>query len=268
MQKSTQRYYTTSEYLEIAQKAGTLINLMEWEPASAWINIFGSMLFPDDQNKRFSWIFRVFLCAKAASYQRLLSNGSLTPSESCSKIGQDFSFFAEYMEGPENLTSLLFGAQYNDIESEGKNRIENGMIVGGILLRALNSDSSLQEIAEHYHKEAVTISVSAKSILRNLWPQYLPMAHYWAAMVTFANHDGLNLREDITDPNDILYCQQFRDKNIPDGVIGLAKLAESYLFQGINKIPKRTGPRRPLLDISKMFFVLHPFSTFSALYAK
>ena len=258
---------TEKEYVEAIQKAAIRINLQDWETASAWINIFGSMLFPDDKNKRLSWIFRVFLCTRAASYQGQQADGLITLSESCQKIGQDVASLSEYTDGPEELTSLLFEAQHNDIKLEGKNRIVNGMIVGKVFLRALHSNKSLQEVTDEYHKNS-TETVSQLSILRNLWPQFLPMAHYWGAMATFDAHGGLNLRDDISNPDDIFCCQKFRDKNVIDGVAGLVRIAESYLFQGINDIPKRTGPKRPLLDISKMFFVLHPFVTFSALHTK
>ena len=109
------------------------------------------------------------------------------------------------------------------------------------------------------------MSISEGSIRKNLWPQYLPIVHYWAAMVTFARHDGLHLNEDVNCPDALFDCPKFRTMGKPDGLKGFIRIAESYLFQGIQSIPQRTGPKTPMLDIKKMFFTLHPFIDFSTL---
>ena len=257
-------YLTETEYKTTMLQAGHHLNLLDWEPAAAWINIYGTMLFPDDQKKRLSWISRIFLCTRAKMHQNLLDTKQIDMQTACQQSGQDFAELAVNMGGPEKFTQLLFEERSEDIAIEGSGRLENGLIVGEIFLELLNSGKSLSKAINDYHKQA-KVPISEGSIRKNLWPQYLPMVHYWGAMVTFARHDGLHLHEDVDCPDAQFDCPKFRAMGKPDGIKGFIRIAESYLFQSIRNIPRRTGPKTPLLDIKKMFFVLHPFTVFSTL---
>ncbi|SHN71569.1 hypothetical protein [Desulfovibrio litoralis] len=251
---------TLKEYSGIALQAKHHINLIGMDPAAAFINILGTMLFPDIKQKRMAWIIRMFLYTRGQKHEEEFDTSNEKGLLDASKeIGNDFAELAFMFGGPAEINKILFSTQHNNIEIEGQNRISNGVIIGKVFLEMLDNKLSLQE-ATNIIFENDKPNLTKSTIAKVLWPQFMPIVHYWAALNIFYQHNGLSF-DDVTikDPDEMLSCLRLKLLGKKDGVEGLIRLAESYQFRGIATVPRRKGHKHPILDITKMFFIIHPF---------
>ena len=219
------------------------------------------MLFPDNKKKRDAWTTRNFILSKAKTYSESTISDKKTESIGCKKLGEDFAQIASDLGGPEIFTNLLLESSRDDINQEGTKRYPNGIIVGNILLDRLTTGKKLTDAIFDYCKKN-NPGIEQETIRKHIWYQFLPMAHYWAAIVTFNKLEGFHIGNNIDNPDSMFYCQKLREINKPDGIKGLIFLAESYFFQSTGKIPLYSGQTKKLIQNKKMFFVLHPFINF------
>lgn len=258
---------TFSEYSQIAEKAKIKLFFLDWRESDdvvVWINIYGTMLFSHDEEKRKMWISRSLLHVRFGETGR--------GDEQCQdEIGNDLKLLSDYVGGTDKLFGFLCTKQINSIFSDERQRYKHGILAGLIFLEALRDNVSISKAIDQIYlsmpdefEEAFGKS-SHKHILDNIWPQYLPSVHLWASLISYLGHGAEHI--DNTDRIDLFCCPKLREKRGIDGIQGFVLLAEDYLFEGLKSVPKRTGARKTLLDISKMVFIVHFHRKFSTLVA-
>lgn len=262
-------FLTFSEYSSAAEKAKIKLSFLDWrdsDDAVVWVNIYGTMLFAHDEEKRKIWISRSLL------YMRFGATDQ-QDVQFQDDIGGDFRLLSDFLGGSGKLFECLCTKQMNSIFSEEKQRYSNGILVGLIFIEALHNKVSISKAADRVYfggvaeYEEVFGKYNQKHILDNIWPQYLPSVHLWASLISYLEHGATHVENAERGRLDLFCCPKLREKRGYDGVKGLVLLAEEYLFEGLKARPKRTGSRKTLLDITKMVFIFHYHRKFSSLVA-
>ncbi|MFZ5813272.1 MAG: hypothetical protein ACOY4F_14640 [Thermodesulfobacteriota bacterium] len=256
---------TFSEYSQLAEKAKIKLFFLDWRESDdvvVWINIYGTMLFSHDEEKRKMWISRSLLHVRFGAAGR--------DEEQCQDdIGNDLRLLSDYVGGTDKLFGFLCTKQINSIFSDERQRYKHGILAGLIFLEALRDNVSISKAIDQIYFgmpaefEEAFGKYSQKHILDNIWPQYLPSVHLWASLISYLWHGAEHV--DNAERIDLFCCPKLREKRGSDGIKGFILLAEDYLFDGLRSMPKRTGARKTLLDISKMVFIFHFHRKFSKL---
>ena len=262
-------FLTLSEYSRTAEKAKIKLYFLDWRDSDdsvVWINVYGTMLFSHDEEKRKMWISRSLLYARfGATGQELRQYKD--------DIGDDFKLLSDYVGGSDKLFGSLCTKQMNGIFSDAKQRHKYGILAGLIFIEALHSKVSISEATDRVYFRGVAEYEEAfgkynqKHILDSIWPQYLPSVHLWASLISYLEYGATHIENAEQSRLGLFYCPKLREKRGHDGVKGLILLAEEYLFEGLKTRPKRTGSRKTLLDISKIVFIFHCHRKLSPLVA-
>ena len=228
---------------------------------SMWMNVFSCMLFPDKKSKRLSWLIHKGLRNVAIELQAQMSTNVLGADQiACDKFGKEVAALAALAGGP-----LKFCENWGDPKAQLpdlRKRIDNGCMVGRILLIAIENRIRLKKAVNHYLSlEGEVKDKGEDHIKKNILPAFAPVAHFWAAYVYLLFHNCIDTKE--TDVDAMLACDIRRSQGKVDGLAGFFKISDAYLFDAINLIPQGYGPRISLLDIEKMVVAIHPFHDFS-----
>jgi len=254
--------YDVYDYFELIKlHKGKLLYFDKWDEDAIWINIAGTMLFSHDEDKRHSWVARCFLSSRSRRHQKKIDLDALSYNRACKSLGDDFSVLAMYMGGPERFINILFSKQLNTIESEANERFENGLMCASIFRYALSNLCSLGKAFEWYNDSHSSVRPyrirSGSHVFNKIYPQYLPSIHFWSAYATFYDY-GVEEKLSYEDGGALFCCKERKDQGLDDGLAGFIKLSIAYLMRGINSVPRRRGPKSPLLDPAKLFYILAP----------
>lgn len=262
-------FLTLSEYSSVAEEAKIKLFFLDWQDSDdfvVWINVYGTMLFSHDEEKRKMWISRSLLYVRFGA-------AAQEDERYQDEIGDDFKLLSDYVGGVGKLVGCLCTKQMNSIVSDEKNRYKHGILAGLIFIEALHNNISISKAADRVYfggvveYEEVFGKYNQKHILDNIWPQYLPSVHLWASLISYLEHGASHIEDVEKGRLELFSCPVLREKRGQDGVKGLVLLAEEYLFEGLKSRPKRTGSRKTLLDITKMVFVFHHHRKWSSLVA-
>lgn len=262
-------YITGKDYLALGEQAALNLCFLDWrdgDELSIFTTINGTMLFPTEEEKRKLWIARSLLFARMNGIPcehdgKIYGGEEYTDSTAC----EDFKLLAEYFGGFAKFSNVLATKQLNSIFSEAEKREKNGLLSGRIFMIALEKKCSISDAIEFIIEHEEKIAYNNKNyrnihtkeyIEKNIWPKYLPAVHLWASLLICFRYRDLCPIEDINIYT-MFKSSSLRQLGLRDGLIGFLDIAEGKLFEGLNTFPKRTGPRTPLLNISKMVFITH-----------
>ena len=168
------------------------------------------------------------------------------------------SHFGGWSQYSQNLVSVHFASQGKGSLPE---RSWQGNVAGTLFLRAFHNAESLNDAAKalakdlHNSAHAETLvglpKPTPENIMKNYWPRFQHMAHFWAAMRYFTLPEPTDsiIRLDQAVPI------QAVDGQLRPGWRGIVDLAHEFLASSADV--KRYKTHKPLLDQKTAFRVVY-----------
>jgi hypothetical protein len=215
--------------------------------------ITSSMLWPEAKEERQRTMYMT-LCMRKV-HDLLLEMDKEQGNVIFSRLVE--RYFGGWSHYSQNLVSV-------QLHSQGKGSLPErswqGSVAGMLFMHALRANISLNEAAKDIAKEMLNpdraedldglLKPSADNIMKNYWPRFQHIAHFWAARRFFV----------LPEPTDSIIrldkatVSPELDPRIPHGWRGIMYMAEALLDMSAEK--KRYKTHKSLLDQEKAFRVI------------
>lgn len=240
-----------------------LITFPQWDEGSAYSNLLSYMVYPDDEDKRKSWLVRLLMEQRLLAYTAKNDN-----AYNDRHLSDDVGTLSQALGGPAEFHKALFTRQHNPTANELQARFPSGYFTGLTLMTALHLNASPQKTFDHLADGADEFQISIaddfftfkrQSFLNNTWPKFRCVAHYWAAYAYFLLTHHEYWETPPSAPFQQFQSDGLRKRGEPDGFEGFLRLADRYLWKAATTIPPGTRKNTPLLPIQGTVVLDHPW---------
>lgn len=237
------------------------VHFPQWDKGGVFCNLLGFMVYPGNMEKLNSFIVRNQLEQKAQSRKEV---STYSPSE----YARDIEKITEIIGGVENMNSLLFSSQTNTTFNEFSNVIHRGLAVGFIFIEAVSQKISMQNAFNKFSKQSDQIEVeflwnkkmyTYASFFNNVWREFAPVAHYWAAWAYFKFTADVCEQKIGSIADQQFFSVQRELDGKPNGLEGFFMVADGYLLRASTFVPPTSKNQKTLLEMKKCFYFRHPY---------
>jgi len=161
--------------------------------------------------------------------------------------------------GYQDFINTTIISKSNDFLGELFRRRFMGFITGLIYFLLAKKRGSISEaiklISTMYldrekNGEVLPCNMSTRNIRNNIWPQYRPVVHLWAALVAFGIMRPEHYDDIRPESENFLFCPHLDALCLSEDLPQLLSLADYFLQEGAAMNLSRRGPAQPFLDLA------------------